>query len=330
MLQKTVRSEHFVPVPAVSDAMNKGEDEGVSQSPSEVFASRNDEEAEYFQAFEQYLKQRNYSNYTQRDYLQSVTEWYRFVRGHRQAIEDMRNLNVFLQQRAVGKRTLNHDLSALRTFFRFLEQRNNIPMPRELKEISPKFEAKLPTFFTVDQIEKLLQTPDALFAAGHLSEFLWRRDKALLELLYGSGIRIGELTGLRCEHVQWDRQLIRVLGKGRKERIVPFGKPALEALQALHRYIQTPFLIPNQAGRALSARSAQLTMKKYLEAAQLPLNMTPHSCRHSYATHLLQNGADLRVVQELLGHASLSTTQKYTHMNIRFLQNIYHKAHPQS
>ena len=330
MLQKTVRSEHFVPVPAVSDAMNKGEDEGVSQSPSEVFASRNDEEAEYFQAFEQYLKQRNYSNYTQRDYLQSVTEWYRFVRGHRQAIEDMRNLNVFLQQRAVGKRTLNHDLSALRTFFRFLEQRNNIPMPRELKEISPKFEAKLPTFFTVEQIEKLLQTPDALFAAGHLSEFLWRRDKALLELLYGSGIRIGELTGLRCEHVQWDRQLIRVLGKGRKERIVPFGKPALEALQALHRYIQTPFLIPNQAGRALSARSAQLTMKKYLEAAQLPLNMTPHSCRHSYATHLLQNGADLRVVQELLGHASLSTTQKYTHMNIRFLQNIYHKAHPQS
>ena len=310
--------------------MNKADDEGSSRNPSGTVASRTDEKTEYLRAFEQYLKQRNYSNYTQRDYLQSVTEWYRFIRGRRQAIEDMRNLNVFLQQRAVGKRTLNHDLSALRTFFRFLEQRNNIPMPLELKEISPKFEAKLPTFFTVEQIEKLLQTPDALFVAGRLSEFLWRRDKALLELLYGSGIRIGELTGLRCEHVQWDRQLIRVLGKGRKERIVPFGKPALEALQALHRYIQTPFLIPNQAGRALSARSAQFTMKKYLEAAQLPLNMTPHSCRHSYATHLLQNGADLRVVQELLGHASLSTTQKYTHVNIRFLQNIYHKAHPQS
>lgn len=309
--------------------MNKAGDEDASKNSSEAFTFRNNAESEYLRAFEQYLKQRNYSNYTQRDYLQSVTEWYRFVRGHRQAIEDMRNLNVFLQQRAVGKRTLNHDLSALRTFFRFLEQRNNIPMPRELKEISPKFEAKLPTFFTVEQIKKLLQTPDAMFEAGRLSEFLWRRDKALLELLYGSGIRIGELTGLRCEHVQWDRQLIRVLGKGRKERIVPFGKPALEALQALHRYVQTPFLIPNKAGRALTARSAQLTMKKYLEAAQLPLNMTPHSCRHSYATHLLQNGADLRVVQELLGHASLSTTQKYTHVNIRFLQNIYHKAHPQ-
>ena len=310
--------------------MNKSQDEGNSESPSEAFVSRNDAEAEYLKAFEQYLKQRNYSNYTRRDYLQSVTEWYHFIRERRQAIEDMRNLNVFLQQRAVGKRTLNHDLSALRTFFRFLEQHNHVPMPRELKEISPKFEAKLPTFFTVEQIEKLLQTPDTLFAAGRLSEFLWRRDKALLELLYGSGIRIGELTGLRCEHVQWERQLIRVLGKGRKERIVPFGRPALEALQSLHRYIQTPFLIPNQAGRALSARSAESTMKKYLEAAQLPLNMTPHSCRHSYATHLLQNGADLRVVQELLGHASLSTTQKYTHVNIRFFLNIYHKAHPQS
>ena len=310
--------------------MSKADNEGGSESSAEAGALVNDVEFEYLKAFEQYLKQRNYSDYTQRDYLQSVTEWYRFVRGRRQAIENMRNLNVFLQQRGVGKRTLNHDLSALRTFFRFLEQRNNIPMPRELKEISPKFEAKLPTFFTVEQIEKLLQTPDDMFAAGRLSEFLWRRDKALLELLYGSGIRIGELTGLRCEHVQWDRQLIRVLGKGRKERIVPFGKPALEALQALHRYVQTPFLIPNQAGRALTARSAESTMKKYLEAAGLPLNMTPHSCRHSYATHLLQNGADLRVVQELLGHASLSTTQKYTHVNIRFLQNIYHKAHPQS
>ena len=310
--------------------MSKADNEGGLESSAEAGALVNDVESEYLRAFEQYLKQRNYSDYTQRDYLQSVTEWYRFIRGRGQAIEDMRNLNVFLQQRAVGKRTLNHDLSALRTFFRFLEQRNNVPMPRELKEISPKFEEKLPTFFTVEQIEKLLQTPDELFAAGRLSEFLWRRDKALLELLYASGVRVGELVALRCEHVCWDEKLIRVFGKGRKERIVPFGNPALEALQALHLYIQTPILIPNRLGKALTARSVELILKKYLEAAQLPLNMTPHSCRHSYATHLLQNGADLRVVQELLGHASLSTTQKYTHVNIRFLQNIYHKAHPQS
>ena len=203
-------------------------------------------------------------------------------------------------------------------------------MPQALKEVSPKFESKLPAFFTVEQIETLLRTPDDLFASGRLTEFFWRRDKALLELLYGSGIRIGELVALRCEHVQWERQLVRVLGKGRKERIVPFGKPALEALQALHRCIQTTVLIPNRAGKVLTVRSAELVMKKYLEVAKLPLNMTPHSCRHSYATHLLQNGADLRIVQELLGHSSLSTTQKYTHVNIRFLQSIYHKAHPQS
>lgn len=310
--------------------MNKADDEGASKNPTDAIVSPNDKEFGYLRAFEQYLKQRNYSDYTRRDYLQSVSEWHCFVRRRKSAIGDMRDLNVFLRQRGVGKRTLNYDLSALRSFFRFLEQKNGTPMPRELKEVSPKFESKLPAFFTVGQIEKLLRTPDDMFAAGRLSEFLWRRDKALLELLYGSGIRAGELTGLRCEHVRWDEKLIRVFGKGRRERIVPFGEPALKALQALHCYMQTPVLIPNRFGKVLTVRSAELILKKYLEAAKLPLNMTPHSCRHSYATHLLQNGADLRVVQELLGHASLSTTQKYTHVNIGFLQSIYRKAHPQS
>jgi integrase/recombinase XerC len=202
-------------------------------------------------------------------------------------------------------------------------------MPPELQDIHPKMESKLPQFFTVEQIEKLLQMPDQLFQGGRLKEFFWRRDKALLELWYGSGIRVGELVRLRCGHVQWDQQLIRVLGKGHKERLVPFGEPALQALQALHACIQTDVLIPAHSGKPLSVRSVELLMKKYLIAAQLPCTMTPHSCRHSYATHLLQNGADLRIVQALLGHASLSTTQQYTHVNIAYLQSVYHKAHPQ-
>lgn len=157
----------------------------------------------------------------------------------------------------------------------------------------------------------------------------WKRDKALLELLYGGGVRVGEVVKLRCEHVDWENRLIRILGKGNKERIIPIGLPAIHALKALHACKPTQVLIPGETGKGLTTRSIQLLIKKYLIAAHLPLDMTPHSCRHSYATHLLQNGADLRVVQELLGHANLSTTQKYTHVNIAHLQKVYQKSHPQ-
>lgn len=287
------------------------------------------QEQKSLQAFRQFLQQRNTSLYTQRDYLRSVKTWIDFQQKQSLRLTDMRSLEAFLRQRNVGKRTLNHDLSALRTFFRFLENRDRAPFPNELKEIHPKFESKLPQFFTIEQIEILLQTPDALFAKGKITEFFWRRDKALLELLYSSGIRVGELVALRCEHIQWDLRQIRVFGKGHKERIIPFGKPAREALQALHAFLSTPVLIPTESGEAMTTRAVEYIVKKYLLAAQLPLTMTPHSFRHSYATHLLQNGADLRIVQELLGHRRLSTTQKYTHVNIQFLQKIYHKAHPQ-
>lgn len=283
----------------------------------------------YLEAFQNYLKQRAYSPYTQRDYMRSVNAWATFTQDQACDLLDTKSLGLFLQQRKVNKRTLNHDLSALRTFFHFLEQHYHHKMPQNLKEMSPKFEPKLPQFFTLEQMNTLLATPDQLFEAGKLTEFFWRRDKALLELLYGSGVRVGELVTLRMEHVLWDQRLLRVLGKGRKERMIPFGKPALEALQALHAHINTEVLIPNRSGKPLTTRSVELLIKKHLLAAHLPLTMTPHSCRHSYATHLLQNGADLRVVQALLGHASLSTTQIYTHVNIQFLQKVYHKAHPQ-
>ena len=284
---------------------------------------------EALEVFRDFLKQRNYSLYTQRDYLETVENWVQFNRSYGLDFKNAQYLDAFLQQRHVGKRTLNHDLSALRTFFHFLEEYYHFSMPKNLEKISPKFESKLPNFFTVEQIKKLLSMPDQLFAQGKIKEFFWKRDKALLELLYGSGIRVGELVALQCQHVLWDQQLIRVLGKGHKERIVPFGKPALDALLSLHEIITTPILIPSESGKKLTTRSIELLLKKYLMSAHLPMNMTPHSCRHSYATHMLQNGADLRVVQELLGHSSLSTTQKYTHVNIQYLQKIYNQAHPQ-
>ena len=210
-----------------------------------------------------------------------------------------------------------------------MEDFKQLPIPREILDIKPKFDAKLPNFFTVDQINLLLSSPDKSFSEGKLTEFFWRRDKALLELLYGVGIRVGELVALKCSDIDVPSQQIRVMGKGWKERIVPIGKPALEALQKLHAICDTTVLIPAQNGKPLTTRSIQLLIKKYLILAHLPLNMTTHSCRHSYATHMLQNGADVRAVQELLGHAKLSTTQKYTHVNINLLQKVYQQAHPQ-
>ena len=281
------------------------------------------------EAFGNFLKQRACSAYTLRNYLRSVERWLDFSEKRGLPFKEGSHLKLFLQKRSVGKRTLNNELSALRTFFQFLEINSGIVMPAELADISPKFESKLPHFFTIDQIKLLLDMPDKLFADGKLTEFFWKRDKALLELLYGGGIRVGEVVKLRCDHVDWENRLIRILGKGNKERIIPIGIPAIHALKALHACKQTQVLIPGESGNALTTRSIQLLVKKYLIAAHLPLDMTPHSCRHSYATHLLQNGADLRVVQELLGHANLSTTQKYTHVNIAHLQKIYQKSHPQ-
>ena len=281
------------------------------------------------EAFKKFLILQNYSPYTQRDYLASVESWKSFCQEHNIELNDGHLLNTFLQRRSVGKRTLNHDLSALRTFFHFLVKQYRIAFPKELEHVSPKFESRLPNFFTIEQINKLLDTPNVLFAQGQLKEFIWRRDRAVLELLYGSGIRVGELVNLKQSDLDSSRRLIRVMGKGHKERLIPIGIPALEALTALHVMITTDVLIPSESGKQLTTRTIQLLIKKYLAAANLPLNMTPHSCRHSYATHMLQNGADLRVVQELLGHANLSTTQKYTHVNINFLQKVYHQSHPQ-
>lgn len=281
------------------------------------------------EAFKRFLCLKNYSPYTQRDYITSAELWIAFCKKHKIEINDGSLLNTFLQQRSVGKRTLNHDLSALRTFFRFLSEQYQVTFPKVLEHVSPKFESRLPHFFTVDQINQLLDTPNILFAQGKIKEFIWRRDRAVLELLYGGGIRVGELVNLKRSDLDCTRRLIRVMGKGHKERLIPIGIPALEAINSLHTMLTTDALIPGESGKKLTTRSIQILIKKYLMAAHLPLNMTPHSCRHSYATHMLQNGADLRVVQELLGHANLSTTQKYTHVNINFLQKVYHKAHPQ-
>ena len=223
--------------------------------------------------------------------------------------------------------TIGRKLAALRSFFRFLVREGVLEInPGELVG-TPRAEKYLPKTLSVDEAFALMErdTNDGLLAL---------RDRAIVETLYSCGLRIGELTGLDIQGLDLDAGLVRVLGKGRKERIVPVGRKAREALQ---RYLvargpaaaDAPLFINHRGGR-LTARSIQRQLKVRLLQAGILKEATPHALRHSFATHLLAGGADLRAIQELLGHASLSTTQKYTQVSIEHLARVYDDAHPRS
>ncbi|MGD2126529.1 MAG: tyrosine recombinase XerC [Desulfobacteraceae bacterium] len=230
--------------------------------------------------------------------------------------------------------TIARKLSALRSFFAFLE-RSGLSLSNPAADVStPKQEKYIPSYLPVDEMFRLLDRPDRKKPLG-------LRDLAMLEVLYSCGIRVSELVGLNLSSIDFSQRLVRVVGKGKKERIVPVGK---EALKALRLYIDAtlplrkkaggdlrdgPLFINFRGGR-LSTRSIGKIVKKYGRAGGLISDVTPHSLRHTFATHLLDGGADLRSVQEILGHVSLSTTQKYTHVSLDKLMEIYDKAHPRS
>lgn len=226
-------------------------------------------------------------------------------------------------------------LSALRTFFRFLLREKIVSANPVLSIAMPKQEHYMPSFLTVDEVFSLLETP------GDSDSFA-PRDRAILELLYSTGIRVAELVGLDLKQLDFVNESVRVLGKGSKERLVPVGAPALEALRAylpqreeLSRARikrghapENNAIFLNVRGSRLTVRSVERLVSDYALRAGIINKVTPHALRHSFATHLLEMGADLRTVQELLGHASLSTTQKYTHLNMDYLAEVYDKAHP--
>ncbi|MDR1665589.1 MAG: tyrosine recombinase XerC [Puniceicoccales bacterium] len=287
--------------------------------------------------FLRFLRQKNHSDYTLRNYGAAVERWLNFLKktGRNTSSHDVDLLKTYLGGRRsqIGKRTFGNELSALKTFFRFREKQGQPGIPLT-SLITPKYEKKLPHFFTPEQIQKLLAVPDKMLADGRLSEFRWARDKAILELLYGSGIRVGELVSLTHEDVDPKEGLIKVRGKGRRERLVPVGEPGLQALHRLRfggkMSERNGHCFLNSHGYPLTVRSVQMRVKIYLAYAGLPLTATPHSFRHTYATHLLDANADLRVVQELLGHKNLSTTQIYTHVSVARLRDIYRRTHPRA
>jgi integrase/recombinase XerC len=232
--------------------------------------------------------------------------------------------------RSNKRSSIARKLASIRSFFQYLV-REGIVTRNPAKEVAtPKTEKYIPSTLTIDEMFRMLDAPDKSNPPG-------LRDKAILELLYSSGIRVGELTQLNCDDVDLELGIIKVLGKGRKERIVPIGSKAVEAIGGYlgRRGLSSgngrecPLFINARGGR-LTDRSVRRIVEKYAKKCGLARNISPHALRHTFATHLLDAGANLRDIQELLGHVSLSTTQKYTHVSIDGLMEVYDRAHPRS
>lgn len=241
-------------------------------------------------------------------------------------LSDVRGFVASEINRGLMKSTASRRLAALRSFLKYLHSEGHIKSnPAKLVQ-SPKLPQKLPRFLSVDEIFELVEKPEGI-------GFLPVRDKAILELLYSSGLRVAELAALDLDDVNLKEGSVKAKGKGKKERIVPVGKKAIEALKSymVERLIlkrSTPAFFLNRSGKRLTDRSIRRLVQKYSKALALSGKVSPHTLRHTFATHLLQSGADLRVIQELLGHSSLSTTQKYTHLDVTHLMDVYDKAHP--
>jgi integrase/recombinase XerC len=232
-----------------------------------------------------------------------------------------------LAHRKLSRSSVARHLSALRTFFRYLMREGDVDANPARVVATPKREKYLPSVMQPADVALLLEQPD-------LSTPLGLRDQAFLELLYASGLRISELVGIDLDDIEVRAKLVKVRGKGSKERIVPFGSKAEQAVRAYlptrHAPPDENALFVNYKGDRITARSVRRLFDKYVRAAALRAGISPHTMRHSFATHLLNAGADLRGIQELLGHASLSTTQKYTHLNDGELLKVYKKAHPRA
>ena len=283
--------------------------------------------------------EKNVSPHTLRCYGRDVEAFIRFLRSeeHSRREEGLPPLKVdhllirafmdFLYRKGNQKVTVARKLSSLRSFFNFLCRQGVWEENPASLVSTPKLPKKLPSFLTVEQTFRLLDAPFPDTVMG-------RRDKAILELIYATGMRVSELVSLDVGDVDLRTCTLRAKGKGRKERLLPFGSKAARALEdylALRATIarEGPLFLSSR-GLRIYPRSVQRIVDKYITQASLQLHISPHSLRHSFATHLLNAGADLRSIQELLGHSSLSTTQKYTHLTTERLKEVYRKSHPRA
>lgn len=287
-------------------------------------------------AFFTYLEgERNSSRRTIANYQLALSQFQTFrpdVTWRAANADDFRAFLLDLMKREKSRATVRLTFSALRSFYRFLMERKNLPVNPLKQVIMPKAEKNLPEFLTVQQVLDLLEAPAKMPLSKQAPAWMPLRDTAIFELFYSTGVRISELASLNVNSIDPYSETLRVIGKGNKERVCPVGGPALEAISRYRHAagIQTGPLFLNKSRRRLSTHAIETQMKKYLRFAGLPMTMTPHKLRHSFATHLLDNGADLRSLQTLLGHANLSTTQVYTHVSTERLKKAYDAAHPRA
>jgi integrase/recombinase XerC len=282
--------------------------------------------------------EKGYSSHTVSGYKRDILEFYSTLKKDSRvdsvSVLEIRKFVVGLHGRNSGA-TVARKLSALRTFFRFAQREKRITVDPVTSIVGPKVGRFIPVFLTVDETFALLEAPAS-------SDTYMARDRAILELLYSTGMRVSELVSRDLVDLDFKEEMLTVRGKGDKERLVPVGAPAIEAVKnwlaqrnqlielraGRGRTVEKEALFLNGRGGRLSVRSVERMVKAYGEKAGILQMVTPHALRHSFATHLLEMGADLRSVQELLGHASLSTTQRYTHLTLDHLSDVYDKAHP--
>lgn len=283
-------------------------------------------------SFLEYLGvERGASPHTLRSYATDLTEFTAFLTAEKidgLAGADTRAVRAFLahlHRRRLSKATIARKLAAVRSCFRFLARRGALEINPARQVRSPRLGRRLPSVLPKDEATQLLDAAPEPTTAG-------ARDRALLELLYASGLRVAEGCGLDLDDLDEARRTVRVLGKGDKERVVPVGETALEALDAYlaMRGRQRGPLFQNTRGGRLTPRSAHRIVKRLARRAGISQRVTPHTLRHSFATHMLGEGADLRLIQELLGHSRLSTTQRYTHVSPEHLMRVYDAAHPRA
>ncbi len=285
------------------------------------------------EAFSTYLQiERNLSEHTIRAYMSDLVSFFSACQTPVASITAaaFRKYMASLMQEGLSRRTIARKMSALRSLYRYLAQTENLQASSATLVKAPKLDHPLPTFLYVDEILQLLMQPDITTPLG-------MRDRALLEFLYAAGVRVSECVNLNVNELHVSSGLVTVYGKGAKERVVVFGS---QAQTAIRQYLDVgrpklacadqPALFVNYRGTRLSDRSVRRIVDRYVEQLSITKKVSPHTLRHSFATHLLEGGADLRVVQELLGHVSLSSTQIYTHTAGEYLMKVYESAHPRA
>lgn len=291
-----------------------------------------------FIAFRNYIEnERGLSAHTVRNYLSDLNQFFTFlatqkvgpVKAEEVDSKTVREYLSFLYSQKLKKASMGRKLAAIRTYFYFLQKEGEVKLNPAKSVATPKLEQTLPKVLSMEEAVHLVQMPEDDTLSG-------LRDQAILETLYSTGIRVEELVGLNLDDLHPRDRLIKVRGKGKKERIVPIGSPAVRAIENYRGQLriaekigENPIFL-NRFGRRLTTRSIGRIVKKYSSRMGKVVHISPHGLRHSFATHLLDRGADLRSIQEMLGHASLSTTQRYTHLSMEHLVEVYDRAHPRS